>query len=115
MRVEFTRKTRAEAFARCGGKCEGCGARLKAGEGEYDHRIPCAHGGEATLENCQVLCRGCHKAKTARNKAETERAKRRADKHSGAWKPSSRPIPGSRNTPFKRKINGETVRREGKR
>jgi 5-methylcytosine-specific restriction protein A len=35
-RREFPRKVRAAVFLRAGGCCEGCGARLKTGEGEVD-------------------------------------------------------------------------------
>ena len=92
-RREFTRKTRAQAFERCGGCCEECGAKLKVGEGEYDHRIPCAMGGEATLDNCQVLCRVCHRApgaKTAQDVANISKAKRREHKHLGIKRTKSR-------------------------
>lgn len=88
MRREFSKKTRAEAFLRCGGKCEACHAVLKTGEAEFDHVIPCALGGEATLENCQVLCRTCHRgagAKTADDQARISKAKRQYLKHNGLW------------------------------
>jgi 5-methylcytosine-specific restriction endonuclease McrA len=38
-RFEFTRKQRLEIWQRADGCCEGCAAKLKTGEGEYDHRI----------------------------------------------------------------------------
>lgn len=91
-RVEFSKKVRAEAFMRCGGNCEKCGARLKHGEAEFDHRIPCALGGEATLENAQVLCRPCHRdpgAKTADDQRTISKAKRNYLKDNGLW-PKSR-------------------------
>lgn len=94
-RREFSKKTRAEAFMRCGGLCEGCGARLKTGEGEYDHRIPDALGGEPTLDNCQVLCVPCHRgagAKTAQDVKAIAKVKRIQMKHSGAWPASKTPI-----------------------
>src|SRR5690606_19092516 len=63
-RVEFSRKVKAAIIKRAGGKCEKCNAALKAGEGEVDHILPCALGGEATVANGRLLCRVCHKAKT---------------------------------------------------
>ena len=96
-RAEFSRKQRVEIFNRADGRCEKCNAKLKVGEGEYDHRIAQAHGGENTVENAQLLCRVCHKAKTGKDKGITEKLKRIHDKHNGTWKPKrkipSRPFP----------------------
>jgi len=88
-RTEFSKKIRAQAFLRCKGFCEGCNAHLKVGEGEYDHRIPDALGGEATLDNCQVLCVPCHRgvgAKTAQDVKTIAKVKRIQMKHNGSWK-----------------------------
>lgn len=63
-RQEFTKKDRLSAFDRSGGNCEVCTAKLFPGNVEYDHRIPAAIGGDATLDNCVVTCRACHRNKT---------------------------------------------------
>lgn len=87
---EFSKKVRGLAFARCKGKCEECGATLKVGEGEYDHVIPLALNGESTLDNCQVLCRPCHRdpgAKTADDVKRIAKAKRSEGKHIGVIQP----------------------------
>lgn len=85
-RQEFTRKQRAEVFLRARGKCEKCGAHLKVGEGDVDHILPDALGGEATLDNAQLLCRVCHKEKTADDVRRLRKAERMRDKHTGAFK-----------------------------
>jgi 5-methylcytosine-specific restriction protein A len=64
MRREFSKTVKRDAAARCGGKCEACGKRLRFGDYHYDHDLPDFLGGEPTLENCRVLCIVCHKAKT---------------------------------------------------
>lgn len=64
MRREFTKSVKRDAAARCGGRCEACGKRLRFGDYHYDHDLPDFLGGEPTLENCRVLCIDCHKAKT---------------------------------------------------
>ena len=95
-RMEFSRKTKAQAFERCGGNCEGCGARLKTGEAEYDHTIPCALGGDNSLSNCQVLCIPCHRGengKTANDIRVIRKADRSRDKQNGAIQPKS-PLAG---------------------
>ena len=55
-RFEFTRKQRLEIWQRANGCCEKCSAKLKVGEGEFDHRIAQGYGGENTVENGQLLC-----------------------------------------------------------
>ena len=112
-RQEFTRKVREQAFLRSGGNCEGCGAHLYVGKFEYDHRIPCALGGEPTLGNCVVLCTNCHGAKTAKEDVpRIAKAVRGHAKHIGAKPPSRNPIPGSRNTPYRKRMDGTVVLRQ---
>lgn len=101
MRMEFSRKQRAEIFLRAQGKCESCGMKLKTSEGEFDHRIAQGYGGENTVENGQLLCRVCHRGKTGDDKRITEKVKRVRDKHRGVFPPSkakirSRGFPSSR-------------------
>lgn len=88
MRFEFSRAQRREIHARANGHCEGCGAALKTGEGEYDHRVAQGYGGVNTVENGQLLCRTCHGTKTAKDKGITEKVKRVRDKHNGTYPPS---------------------------
>lgn len=110
-RREFTNKIKLAAFQRCGGRCEvpWCNLKLAPGKFIYDHRIPDQLGGEPTLENCEVICRDCDKAKTKKDAGDIAKAKRRERKHLGIRKRST--FPGSRDSKFKRKINGEVVLR----
>lgn len=104
-RVEFSSKTRAEAFLRCNGKCEACKAALKLGEGEYDHVIPYAISEDSTLANCQVLCVPCHRgagAKTAQDQKDISKAKRREADHFGTKKPNRKAISQPTEKPDKR-------------
>ena len=92
-RVEFTKKVRVEAFVRAGGLCENpsCKAKLKVGEAEYDHRIPFYISRDSSLDNCQVLCRPCHRApgaKTADDQRTIAKIKRVKMKHEGTFPPS---------------------------
>jgi 5-methylcytosine-specific restriction protein A len=63
-REEFPKRVKLQAWQRCKGRCEGCGAILRPGHFTYDHRIPTAFGGPPTLDNCQVLGDCCNDPKT---------------------------------------------------
>lgn len=63
-RAEFSQKVKGQAWKRCGGRCEGCTAKLFPGKFDYDHIKADGLGGEPTLENCAVLCVNCHHEKT---------------------------------------------------
>lgn len=89
-RREFPRKVKQAALARAAGRCDKCSAALKPREGEVDHILPDVLGGEPILANAQVLCRVCHKAKTAGDIRRTREADRRRDKASGAIRPKGR-------------------------
>lgn len=104
MRREFSAKVKLAAFQRSEGRCEmpECGARLSVGKFTYDHKIPDQLGGEPTLENCQVICRPCDRAKTSKDAGDIAKAKRRQMKHLGIKRPRS--IIGWR------KFSGEPVR-----
>lgn len=88
-RMEFTRKDKAKIIARANGKCEKCSAMLKTGEGEVDHILPCALGGEATVANGRLLCRVCHIEKTADDIRRVRKSDRQRDKANGAVRPKS--------------------------
>lgn len=109
-RQEFPAKIKVAAFERAGGRCEECTAFLCAGKFDYDHRIPDALGGKPTLDNCVVTCRACHSEKTFKSDipkiAKTRRIRKR---EAGIKKRSS--FLTSKDSPFKRKLSGEVVRR----
>ena len=81
--------------------CEICGLPLQVGKIHYDHIVPDQLGGEATLDNCQAVCVGCHKDKTREDVGRIAKAKRQERKHIGVKRRS-----GFRGW---RKMNGEIV------
>jgi 5-methylcytosine-specific restriction endonuclease McrA len=93
-RSEFSRKTRLAIIKRADGKCEACKAVLKPKEGEVDHILPCALGGDNSPANGRLLCRVCHTEKTASDVRRTRKADRQRDKNNGAWKPPSKKMTG---------------------
>src|SRR4051812_25861230 len=112
-RQEFSRRTKLQAWDRSDGRCEvpWCNAKLQTGRIEYDHRIPNELGGDNSLENCVVLCKPCHAAKTHKHDAPAI-AKSRAVRasHVGA-RTVKRLIPGSKGSGLRKKLDG-TVWRE---
>lgn len=63
-REEFSAETKRQALKRANGHCEKCPAPLVEGQYRFDHRLPCAFGGRATLDNCVVQCLPCDRIKT---------------------------------------------------
>ena len=111
-RIEFTRKTKAARYLHADGKCEGCNISLKNRVAHYDHDTPTGWlGGDASFENCRVLCQPCHSAKTRAEAPQKAKGDRIRDKAIGA-KVSRWTIPGSRRSPWKRKMDGTIVRRD---
>lgn len=58
-------KARAAVWERCGGKCEGCDARMLYERGEWTsmhtaHIKGGIHRGDWSLENLKGLCLQCH-------------------------------------------------------
>lgn len=116
MRTEFSKRTMREAYERSEGLCEGI---LASGERcrftvdrrkHFDHIIPDALGGDNSLTNCAVLCVPCHDVKTRKiDIPMIAKAKRVRDKHLGVRKRST--FACSRDSKFKKKINGEVVAR----
>ncbi len=47
---------------------------------DFDHVIPCAIGGDNSLENCRVVNRTCHRSKTATEDMPRIKKVRRSDK-----------------------------------
>ena len=87
-RYNFSDETKRQAWARCGGLCEGCGNPIRAGNGpEYNHQyLPATEPGSNTLDNCQVLCsRPCHRVITdTETTPKRAKAKRVLDKRINA-------------------------------
>ena len=122
MRREFSRKQRAQIVARAAGSdgvvcCEGCGLRLGKKPYEIDHII--AEGlivdksKPLTIEDGQLLGKACcHRGgKTTDDIRRIRKSDRQRDKFTRAIKPTARPIPGSRNTRFKKRMDGTVVER----
>lgn len=100
-RSNFSVKTKKAAAERASGHCENkqCGLPFSASNpAEFDHELPDGLGGDNSLENCVVLCRACHKAKTvSEDRPKIDKATRLRNKRLGLQpakrKWPSRPFP----------------------
>ena len=110
MRSEFSKRTKLKAWERSGGRCDKCGHKIQASERRvYDHIVPDALSGLNDLDNCQVLCGPCDKAKTK----DDVRMIRKADRQKAAYigaKPKNS-FPANRNGKYKKFMNGTVVKR----
>ena len=110
-RIEFSKPVKRAAYFRSCGYCEECGSELGEGNVEYDHEISAWMGGEATLENCKCLCKTCHTSKTKNDIKAIAKSKRIRDKLIKARKPKGRPMPGTKRSGFRKRMDGTVERR----
>lgn len=124
-RTEFSAKVKLDIFRRAGGpdktRCECCGAIVVGRNFEIDHKvaewiladIEAGYRGVLTAEDGWLLgtkC-GCHKKKTAREAGERAKGKRIVAVAAKAKRRKGKPMPGSRDSKWKRTMDGRTVLR----
>jgi hypothetical protein len=116
-RQEFSAKIKAAALKRCMRNgvphCESCPVELNARTGIiFEHVTPDGLGGEPTLENCKVHCRTCADIKTiTEDNPRMAKADRVFKANHGLKSRKGPPMPGSKKSGFKRKMDGSVVRR----
>ena len=111
-RMSTTRRLRI--FAARHGVCGLCEGAIDGTRERWDvhHRIPLALTGDDSDANLEPVHASCHERQTReRDIPAIAKAKRVAAKHRGAHRPRST-LAGSKVTPFKRTIDGRTLRRD---
>jgi 5-methylcytosine-specific restriction enzyme A len=111
MRRAWSTTVRMRVLDRFERKCQLCFGEIGTKGFDLDHAIPLAMNGEDTEANMRPLCIPCHRLKTKGDVGDIARAKRREAKHLGGKAPSRNPIPGGRNTPWKKTFGRGAVRR----
>jgi 5-methylcytosine-specific restriction protein A len=103
-------RVRLRVFEANGGICHISGREIMPGEPwELEHKVALINGGEHRESNMAPALKDKHRAKTAEDVAEKSAVAEKRKKHLGI-RPSSR-MAGSRSSPFKKLMNGQTVRR----
>jgi len=113
LRQSFSTTFRLSLFLERKGTCQACHITIQAGQAwDIDHIIPLALGGTNEPNNLQILCRPCHRAKTSNSDIpKIAKTKRLKAKHLGARSSAYLPIPGSKSSPWKRKMDGSVIKR----
>ena len=115
-RRTFSAKVKRAAWKRCKGHCEGCTAAIAAGGFEYDHDICWELSRNSQIENCIVLCKSCHTAKTAEHDAPLIAQTRHiSDFHhgiNGPGKNDGQRLPCGRMSVTRKTVKGRVVERQ---
>lgn len=110
-RKSFTKKQRAEVLGANNGLCYLCELSID-GHYEIEHKVPHALGGSDDLSNLGPAHVECHAQKTKLDITRIAKAKRVSKKHAGTYRPSRRPVAGSKLSKWKKPLNGPAVRRD---
>ena len=113
-RKKISNKERAEIFLREDGICHLCKLPIFPGQ-DWDVSHPETGlwaGGSDDRAILKPAHRKCHKAHTSEEAGQRAKEARVRQKHLGAHQKKGPPMPGSRRSGFKRKVNGQTIRRE---
>jgi hypothetical protein len=115
-RKHVSTRERMRLFMLHKGVCHFCKMPIDGTREAWDisHEIPLELGGaDDDLNRKPAHREKCHRPHTAAVDAPAiAKSRRIRAKHIGAKGPSRHPIPGSKGTRWKKKISGETVRRE---
>lgn len=112
-RKPLTSKQRLEMFIRHNGICCICGFKIDGVREMWDEHInPLWLAGDNSAENRAPAHVRCARQKTASEATDRAKIRSSAEKHFGAYRPKGRPMPGSRRSGLKRKMDGTVVRRE---
>ena len=104
-------RVRLRVFERYAGMCQLSGRRIRAGEPwDCDHIKALCNGGEHRESNLWPALRDRHREKTKSDVAEKSMVYRKRSKHLGL-SPAKRPMPGSRASGLKKRMDGRVVRR----
>lgn len=104
-------RVRLRVFERADGRCHRCDRKIRAGDKwTLEHLVAIINGGPNAEGNLGVTCSWCLPGKNAEDVAEKSLVARKRKKDLGITK-AKRPIPGGRDSRWKRTVDGRTVER----
>ncbi len=104
-------RVRLRVYMRAGGRCSCCSRLILVGEPwDCDHTLALANGGGHRESNLRLILREHHKRKTLTDVAEKAKINTKRKKHLGLKK-AKRPMPGSKDSAWKRKMDGTWEKR----
>ena len=110
MRRSLSKLARIRIFDSADGICHICQTKIHTGEAwQADHVLPLALGGEDAETNMAPAHELCHGGKTKNDIGQIRKADRQRAKHLGLRKKAT--IPGSKNSRWKKKLDGTVVER----
>jgi 5-methylcytosine-specific restriction endonuclease McrA len=110
-RLTITPKRRAEIFRDAGGVCHLCSRKIAPGESwEVEHPKAIGLGGADDASNWRPAHVDCHAGKTRHDVKIMRKADRQSKAHAGVKK-TRNPMPGSRKSRFKRRMDGTVEQR----
>ncbi|WP_342643486.1 HNH endonuclease [Rhodoligotrophos ferricapiens] len=107
-------RVKLRVFERDNGICQLCSRKIRPGDQWVtDHTLALTNGGANREANLQTICSWCDRnIKTPADVAEKSRIYKRRLNAVGIERKKSRPMPGSRQSPWKAKVGGGWVRRD---
>lgn len=111
-RRRMTAKQKVEMFVRHGGVCCICGHKINSVHEAWDEHInPLWLDGDNGADNRAPAHEKCAREKTGREARVRSGVRAVAEKHMGARTAKTRPMPGSKKSPWKKKMDGTVERR----
>lgn len=111
-RAKISTRARLAVWEAHGGICCICGRKIEAGEKWIAEHVRALElGGADDQSNLAPAHESCAREKTRDDHRRAAKAKRVKARHVGAKAPSKRPMPGSRASGWKRKMDGTWERR----
>lgn len=105
---------RAKVFRANGGVCYLCDRKIAPGEKwEVEHIKAKGLGGSNDPDNLRPAHIDCHAGKTRRDVAIMRKADRQGKKHLGIKRRKGPPMPGTKASGWKKRIDGTVERRSG--
>jgi 5-methylcytosine-specific restriction endonuclease McrA len=110
-RGHLSAKRKLKIWEKEKGLCMLCGCRLFSGRVVFEHVRALELGGDDEDHNIRLTCIPCAGEKTRDDHSRAAKAKRVKSKHLGLKK-SKNPLPGSKGSKWRRKIDGTIVPRD---